>query len=99
MGIYNALIKAIERVLFAGRPPAPGPCFICGEQIADGDRVKETVLVNADGARWARQHVECQALAIVGHQFGVCSCTGFEQDRAAALELWKRMAAASPETD
>lgn len=94
-GAYDMLFRAFERVLFGGRPPA-GKCVRCDEPIAAGDRVKSTVLVTVAGARTAREHVECQALGIVGHQFGVCSCTGFAPTRASALELWKRMAAAGP---
>lgn len=94
--MYETLLRAIEKVLFAGRP-ADGRCLTCKEPIAAGERVKDTVLITPVGARAARQHLECQALAIVGHQFGVCSCTGFEPTRASALELWRRMAAASPE--
>lgn len=40
-------------------------------------------------------HPECLALTIVGHVYGVCSCTGWDtSSRTAALELKARMTAA-----
>lgn len=37
-------------------------------------------------------HAECEAIGVVGHQYGVCTCTGWDtSSRAAARELWQRL--------
>lgn len=68
-------------------------CTVCSELIVEGDRGRLCVTVSAQG--WggsAYVHVECEALGIVGHQYGVCSCTGHDTaSRASALLLWKRL--------
>lgn len=70
----------------------PG-CVLCDEAFDDDNElVVATVVVAADGVRQlAGSHPECQALAIVGHQFGVCGCTGFDMSRASAVELRRRL--------
>jgi hypothetical protein len=65
-----------------------GTCLVCGEPIEEGGRW------TASGPPTAI-HIECQALGIVGHDYGVCSCTGYDTTaRASALTLWERMRAA-----
>lgn len=42
-------------------------------------------------------HIECLALGIIGHEYGVCSCTGWDTGaRASALELWRRLGTETP---
>jgi hypothetical protein len=37
-------------------------------------------------------HPECLALGTVGHDYGVCRCTGYDPtSRVAARELWRRL--------
>jgi hypothetical protein len=61
-------------------------CLICSEPIT-GQEI--------DAARHSKLqpiHGACQALGVVGHTFGVCTCTGFKtDDRGTALELWYRL--------
>jgi hypothetical protein len=67
--------------------PVGEVCQYCGEPIAAGDRG----WVRAPQV-WA--HTECEMLGIVGHLYGVCSCSGFDESRAAALVLLGRINAA-----
>ncbi len=71
----------------------PDRCEFCRERFGDDDQILPMIVVGtgAEEPRAAWGHKECQALGIVGHDFGVCSCTGFGKDRAAALELWRRI--------
>ena len=71
-----------------------GGCVGCEQPIVDGERSVATIVIRQDRTEQARMHPECLALPIVGHQFGVCSCTGFDTSRASALELHDRMVAA-----
>jgi hypothetical protein len=70
-------------------------CIQCDEEIADEDLSAPTVVIDADGVsslRWL--HAACQLLGTVGHEYGVCSCTGYDTSSwAAAQELWKRIEA------
>lgn len=75
-----------------------GPCELCGETIGADDNVtRSRTLDGFGGSRDVLMHAECQALPIVGHMFGICSCTGYGTDRSAAKELWERMRAGSRE--
>jgi hypothetical protein len=45
----------------------------------------------ADGAWIAAPgptHAECEMLDHLGHDFGVCSCTGYDRSHASAVALW-----------
>ncbi len=71
-------------------------CLICAEPIADDAEPWMVVLitvVDGDGKGSAGHvHAECQALGMIGHEYGVCACTGWDTtSRAAALELWQRI--------
>lgn len=62
-------------------------CLMCSESF---DLTDQPVPVGTeDGPRDA--HRECLLLNTVGHTFGVCSCTGFGTDHAAAEELLRRV--------
>ena len=72
--------------------PAGEHCLICKETITPGGLAAPCGVVDdtGSGVRWI--HIECQALGVVGHEHGMCSCTGYDTtSRAAALELWARM--------
>lgn len=67
-------------------------CEICGEPIEFGQPSTQMVVMRPGGAQVGECHTECQTLGIVGHEYGVCTCTGYDTtSRAAALELWRRM--------
>ena len=68
-----------------------GRCAGCDEPIGDGDHQVQPQV------RWRRIHLECQALQMLGHDFGVCSCTGHGSARASARLLWGRLQAAEAE--
>lgn len=64
--------------------PAGGSCIFCGERIEYGDRG----FILMDGSF---SHAECEMLGIIGHDYGVCGCTGFDASRGSARELWRRV--------
>jgi hypothetical protein len=71
-------------------------CDLCGEPICPGDRGWLRGAIRGDGGRMfvstVAHHAECELLTVVGHTWGVCSCTGFDTtSRASALELWRRI--------
>lgn len=73
--------------------PAGEPCYNCKETIQHGDRgVMRAILFDIELPTVAPIHIECEMIHIIGHDHGVCSCTGFDTStRAAALELLRRM--------
>lgn len=73
------------------KPWAGMPCEICGETITADDDGQTIGIVDDTGGRQGAIHPECIALGLIGHTWGVCRCTGFAHDRAAALELKRRM--------
>ena len=67
-------------------------CLSCREAIQDGDSGLIVAVVRDEEASIEPIHVECQALGVVGHDYGICTCTGHDTgSRAAALELWEKM--------
>ena len=37
-------------------------------------------------------HPECHLLGVIGHEYGVCTCTGWDTaSRRSAKELWERL--------
>ena len=67
-------------------------CHDCGETITADDDGQMIGVVKEDGSgALAAVHRECIALEVIGHLWGVCKCTGWEYDRAAALELKRRI--------
>lgn len=99
-------LKALKYAVRVSTPLCKA-CVQCGEQIQDGDRgfVRATIVDSGtyDLAAWpgfaatARAgtcaiHIECEALGIVGHTYGVCACTGFDvHSREAGRILWQRL--------
>jgi hypothetical protein len=75
--------------------PVGQPCGVCTEPIAEGDHGFVRAVIRDAGILTAHEvvavHAECEALGVVGHSFGVCSCTGYGRTREAALLLWQRL--------
>jgi hypothetical protein len=76
--------------------PVGQACLTCTRTVVEGDRgFIRTVIRNVDtldAYEVAPIHAECEALGLVGHTFGVCTCTGYDTtSREAALELWSRL--------
>jgi len=69
--------------------PTGEPCYDCGEPIEPGDRgwVRPYVRLQS-GATPRPIHAECDLRSIMGHQLGICSCTGYETNRATARAVW-----------
>lgn len=80
-----------------GPTPVGQQCLHCGEDVIEGDRGWHTAALTIEEGvpvgRPAVVHAECQLLGIVGHTVGVCGCTGYGHDRAAARECWARQTA------
>lgn len=71
-------------------------CFNCTEPVAEGDRgLIRRVVRMVDGQPVGSDeptHAECDLIGVLGHQMGVCSCTGYDtSSRAAARLLWRRV--------
>lgn len=74
--------------------PIGEECFECEEPIAFGDCGEFMLYHGTDSVRSVPIHRECMMLKVIGHQFGVCSCTdyaGTTTKREAALELARRV--------
>lgn len=68
--------------------PVDETCLRCDEEIEDGDTAAMVSVVGA--IRW--MHIECQMIGIIGHDYGVCRCKGFDTtSHEAALELQHRV--------
>jgi hypothetical protein len=85
--------------------PVGWVCLHCGEPVAEGDTgfFRQWLLRN-DGGGWACRiravHAQCEALGIVGHTHGVCTCTGFDTtSKTAADELWRRLGHRIPDVE
>lgn len=71
----------VPAVQYAGRcaTPVGSPCLTCGERVVEGDRGwMMPVLQGSDFPTVEAQHAECQLLGVVGHEYGVCTCTGYD---------------------
>lgn len=73
--------------------PVGDPCYVCTGKIAEGERglVRAGAKVGDNGKPVAIKlfvHTECEMLGVIGHVYGVCTCSGWDTGtRAAALEL------------
>ncbi len=84
--------RALRQLLEWARGEFDGQvCVGCAEGLGDGDWLVPSVVMDVGGPRRGWWHVECQALPVVGHQYGVCGCAGFDTSRASARELWGRL--------
>jgi hypothetical protein len=81
----------------ARRVPTPvgEPCIHCETPVAEGDRgFIRAAVTEVDRelvAKPAPAHVECELAGVMGHVVGVCSCTGYGNDLAAARLVWQRV--------
>ncbi len=67
--------------------PRGEACILCREPFQDGDR--GMLVISVEHGR-EYQHPECLALQVVGHDYGVCTCTGFDTTKhTTALGLWR----------
>jgi hypothetical protein len=72
-------------------------CPLCSEEIRDGDDVRPSVAISGtlETPRLAvvTLHRECLLLESVGHEVGLCACTGYAgmSLREAALEADRRL--------
>jgi hypothetical protein len=72
--------------------PVGERCTRCRERIEDGDRGFIRAVVDGSDVRSAPVHYGCEAVGIIGHEFGVCSCTGWDSTtKAAGEELLARI--------
>jgi hypothetical protein len=76
--------------------PVGQTCYACGELIAEGDRglMRGCMRLGEDGQPVGSiepVHVECDLRSVLGHQMGVCPCTGHGSSRADALLTLDRL--------
>jgi hypothetical protein len=75
--------------------PVGKTCYECGQAIAESDRGLIRACVRmVDGQPSASAepiHVECDLRGIVGHEYGVCPCTGHGHSRADGLLVLERV--------
>lgn len=78
------------------KTPIGENCYACSEPIEPGDRgfIRGVVRVNGEGQPYGSTepvHAECDMRGTVGHTVGVCHCTGYDDSRATAKEVWRRV--------
>jgi hypothetical protein len=76
--------------------PVGKACMRCGEPIREGEpglmRYIVPGIARGEAATEEPIHAECDAIGIVGHQYGICACEGWDTgSRRTAQALWKRM--------
>lgn len=75
--------------------PVGQRCYDCGESVEDGDRgFVRGVGRMVDGELVGSVepiHAECDLRGVMGHQVGVCSCTGHDPSRATGRLVWARV--------
>ncbi len=80
----------------AVRVPTPvgEACLDCAEPVVDGDRGFVRAVGRMVGGELRPSvepvHAECDLRSVLGHQVGVCPCTGYGRTRAAARLVWER---------
>lgn len=82
----------------ARQVPAPvgEQCLHCGDSVVDGDCgfIRGVSRLQPDGSLTATAepiHAECELISVLGHDLGVCHCTGYDTStRAAARLAWER---------
>lgn len=84
--------------------PTYAACLRCNDMIAEDDQgfVRPYIGSNLDPRylvgmgpdyQLTAVHRECDLASVVGHAVGVCSCTGYDESRESAREVWRRVAA------
>lgn len=84
--------------------PTYAACLRCDEMIGEhdqgfvrphvGDLPDLRYLVGVGlGYSLTAVHRECELASVVGHAVGVCSCTGYDESRESAREVWRRVRA------
>jgi hypothetical protein len=75
--------------------PVGQACYDCNKPVAAGDRGFLRPTVRKINGEWAGTiepvHAECDLRTVMGHQVGVCPCTGYGHDRAAGRLVWQRV--------
>lgn len=71
--------------------PVGEPCALCDRPIVDGDQGTLGVHLDTDGPRAAPIHRGCLLGDTMGHYFGVCSCTGWDDLFERGEELVRRV--------
>ena len=80
--------------------PTPTPvgqvCYDCCEPVVDGDRGFVRVVARMVGGKLTGGsaepvHAECDLRSVVGHDVGICPCTGYDRTRASAKLVWERV--------
>jgi len=68
------------------------PCLYCEHPIEDDDRgFMRPVFTTSDrGAEFRPAHRGCDLAAVMGHHYGVCRCTGYEDLWACNVALEER---------
>ncbi len=74
--------------------PVGVACYACSETIEDGDRGLMRACFRGDDAgglvgEVLPVHAECDLLPVMGHQLGLCHCTGYEPTRDTARLAWR----------
>ena len=76
--------------------PAGQQCYDCAEPIGNGDRgfLRGVTRMGDDGQPVGSVepiHAECDLRGVMGHQVGICGCTGHEYGRQTARLVWERV--------
>ena len=89
-GPWQALDDDLPRVA----TPVGEPCTDCGDPIEADDQGFIRIAVDAHRARQVIVHAGCELARIIGHEYEVCACFGYDVSagRAAGDELWRRLA-------
>ncbi len=76
--------------------PVGEPCLSCTEPVEQGDRglIRATIVSDGNGG-WtgaaAPLHAECDLRSVLGHQYSICHCTGYDDSRATARLVWQKV--------
>lgn len=76
--------------------PVGQPCLACTEAVEQGDRGLIRATIRSDGNDgWVSAaepiHAECDLRGVLGHQYSICHCTGYDDSRATARLVWQRV--------
>jgi len=73
--------------------PVDQRCMSCRTPIKDGDMGYIRPVMTGPGAvKACPVHMGCEAVSIVGHEYGICTCTGWDTTtKAAGDELMRRL--------